>query len=195
MVCLVAGSAPCAQLPTAFEVASIRQGNADQRGNCGEFLPGGNYRVVDCPLIYIIEKLYRLREFQTANAPKWITEGSTSTFTIEAKSRQPASNDQLRLMAENLLADRFRLVVHKEMRPLSVYALIAGKNGMKLHPARDEGTPRGIGPINIFGPGWLGGKNVSLAHLVDLLSGRVDRPVIDKTNFAWPYRFQPAMDP
>jgi uncharacterized protein (TIGR03435 family) len=188
IVCLIA-SGLSTQTPPAFEVASIRQSDPNERGTCGEFLAGGKYKVAGCPLTYIIQKLYGLREFQIINAPKWICEGPTSTFAIEAKSGRPAGNDQLRLMAQNLLSDRFRLRFHRETRTLSVYALIVGRNGSKLHPARDDGSPRGSGGIDIRAPGWINGSNVSLSHFVDLLSGRVDRPVIDKTDFANPIDF------
>jgi uncharacterized protein (TIGR03435 family) len=182
---LVAGR----QAPLRFDAASVRPGDPNDRGSCGQYLPGGKFNVTSCPLLYIIEKLYGLREFQVANAPKWISEGKDSTYTIRAGAGDSVGEEQLRLMAEQLLSDRFQLKFHRELRPIPVYLLDVAKIGSKVHLAADDGAPRGSGGIDIRGPGWISGTNVSLAHLADLLSGRTDRPVIDKTALSDPIDF------
>jgi len=177
-----------AQTNPAFDAASILQSDPNARGSCGQFA-GGRFNVTNCPLLYIIEKLYDLREFQVANAPKWTSEGNESTYTIRAIAADSVGEEQLRLMAEQLLADRFRFRFHRELRSIPVYVLGVAKNGSKLHVAADDGFSRGSGGIGIHGQGWIEGTNVSLAHFVDLLSGRADRPVIDKTGFSDPIDF------
>ena len=72
-------------------------------------------------------------------APKCISDW----FDIQAKASGNASEDQLRLMAQTLLAERFQLKVQHQTRELPVYALVAGKNGAKLQVAKDNGRPRG----------------------------------------------------
>jgi uncharacterized protein (TIGR03435 family) len=189
IACVFAISFLRAQTNPTFDAASILQSNPNDRGSCGQYLPGGKFNVTNCPLVYVIEKLYGLREFQVANAPKWISEGNESTYTIRARVADSVSKEQLRLMAEQLLADRFQLKFHRELRPIPVYILGVAKSGSKLHLAADDGTARGSGGIDIYGPGWISGTNVSLAHLTDLLSGRTDRPVIDETALSDPIDF------
>ena len=137
---------------------------------------------------YLMERIYGVRGFQIVNAPKWISEAD-SRFTIQAKAAQSASNGELRLMAQSLLADRFQLEFHRETREMNVLALVIGKNGPKLHVAKDDGTSRGVGSIQAPAPaGWLRGTNVSMLLLAEALSMR-DRPVVDKTNFTEPIDF------
>jgi|HubBroStandDraft_1064217.scaffolds.fasta_scaffold715514_1 uncharacterized protein (TIGR03435 family) len=87
-------------------------------------------------------------------------------------------------MIQTLLAVRFRLKLHHEMKELSVYALVMAKNGPKVTPAaREEGKPPGVCP---GGPGLPGRDPLESAFLRSwerietLLSVLSGRPVIDK---------------
>jgi uncharacterized protein (TIGR03435 family) len=61
-----------------------------------------------------------------AGAPGWIR---TQQYDIEAKAQGNPTKDQMRLMMQSLLADRFKLAVHYEIRRLPVYALVLAKEG------------------------------------------------------------------
>jgi uncharacterized protein (TIGR03435 family) len=103
-------------------------------------------------------------------------------------------------MLQTLLADRFQLKLHHETRELPVYALVVGKNGPKLKPRREPCLIPGMVTRN--GPGRGGDKTgdgenkagggvdlgfiSSWAFVPEMLSGRADRPVIDKTGFEEP---------
>ncbi len=85
-----------------------------------------------------------------AGAPAWIR---TDQYDIEAKAQGNPTKDQMRLMMQSLMADRFKLTVHHETRQLPVYALVlskGGKFGLQLKP--DDGscssTPADIQAIN-----------------------------------------------
>jgi uncharacterized protein (TIGR03435 family) len=169
-----------AQTP-AFEAASIHLSAGDETGGQLGY-PPGRFTVENCTLSFIIQEIYGLREFQLVGGPKWI---SNRNFDITAEAASPVGDDQLRLMAQTLLANRFHLRVHREMRPLPVYALIVGKNGPKLHASKGNGR----GNIKTFANGSIGGNNVSLAFLAERLSSYADRPVIDKTGFTEPIAF------
>jgi uncharacterized protein (TIGR03435 family) len=57
----------------------------------------------------------------------------TDRYDVDAKTETDTDMDQLRLMVQILLADRFKLTVHRESKPdQNVYDLIVGKNGPKL---------------------------------------------------------------
>jgi uncharacterized protein (TIGR03435 family) len=82
-------------------------------------------------------------------------------------------------MLQSLLADRFKLELHRESKDVAVYAMVAGKNGMKLRREADNtaGSMRPVGGGLVF-------RGVSMDELADRLLSRpfgVDRPVIDRT--------------
>jgi bla regulator protein blaR1 len=91
-----------------------------------------------------IQFAYKLARFETAdalaNAPKWLR---TDEYEIEAKAEGNPTKDQMRLMMQSLLAERFKLAVHFESKELHVLALRqiqTGKLGPKLLP-HSQGPP------------------------------------------------------
>ncbi len=101
----------------------------------------------------LIARAYRIRSYQLAG-PDWMR---AVRFDIEAKIPDGASKEQAPEMLQTLLAERFRLTLHPEKRERPVYALMVGKNGVRLReagpapkaPAPGGGailyTPRGEG--------------------------------------------------
>ena len=66
--------------------------------------------------------------------PAWV---ANTRYDVEARAAAPASKDQMRLMMQSLLAERFKLVVHEETRQAPVFAMMLEKPGMigpQLHP-------------------------------------------------------------
>jgi uncharacterized protein (TIGR03435 family) len=96
-------------------------------------------------------------------------------------------------MIQSLLADRFKLTVHRETKELPIYVLTVAKSGSKLHaaaPAAEENIPLGPpmpdGPqanhsIRMNGRGDLSVMAQNLDRFADLLSHQLGRPVINKT--------------
>jgi uncharacterized protein (TIGR03435 family) len=130
-----------------FEVATIR------RSEPGTFLqpdmvlnsedtpgpPGGRF-LADFPLEIFIEFAYKImptreqEDAMLAHLPKWV---STDHFVIQARATGNPSKDQVRLMMQSLLADRFKLSVHFETKVVPVLAMELdkpGKTGPRLHP-------------------------------------------------------------
>jgi len=104
---------------------------------------GGRFHAT-FPLEAFIQFAYKLAPFQTAdalaNAPKWLR---TDAYEMEAKAQGNPTKDQMRLMMQSLLAERFKLAVHFETKELPVLALMqvkAGKLGPKLLP-HSQGPP------------------------------------------------------
>jgi uncharacterized protein (TIGR03435 family) len=168
-----------AQTPPAFEAASIHQSSTDESHTRLGF-SGGRFSAENCTLSFIIEQAYGLRDFQLVGGPQWVLDGNGSRFDIQAKAAASTSDDQLKLMARALLADRFRLKVHREMRPVPVYALVIAKSGPKLQTPK----PGELRSIESGPPGFMSGANVPMSLFIDEFSGKVDRPVIDKTEFS-----------
>ena len=73
-----------------------------------------------------------------AQLPKW---AQTQQFHVEARPEGSPTKDQIRLMMQSLLAERFHLAIHTETRQLPMYALLLdkpGKPGTQLHPHPDD---------------------------------------------------------
>ena len=132
----------------------------------------------------MIQLLYGVHRFQVVNAPAWTHGGFDTFYTIQAKAGEATSNEQLRLMAQNLLADRFHLRYHRETREMDVYAMVVGKNGPKMQSAKDNGQPRGSGGLMSAGPGVMREVNGNMDNVAMALSEQAGRPVIDKTGLS-----------
>jgi uncharacterized protein (TIGR03435 family) len=80
--------------------------------------------------------------------PAWM---ESALYDVQAKadcSGGIISRDQMALMVQSLLEDRFQLKAHVETRELPVYNLVVGKDGPKLKPSADQ-TPAPI-PVPII---------------------------------------------
>ena len=116
----------------------------------------------------------------------------SDSFTIEAKAgdtARPAEGtdamSRLMLMLQSLLADRFRLSVHRETREEAVYDLVVAKGGPKLMKSEPEGKPQG----RRMEWGVLGGTALPVPVLAVSLSQLLERPVIDRTGLKGIYDF------
>ena len=89
-------------------------------------------------------------------------------------------------MLQALIADRFKLSLHRETKELPVFAILVGKNGPRLKPGDPAGR-RSIGPA----PGGLAFTNTSMEDLADFLSGlpAISRPVFDNTGLTGRFDF------
>jgi uncharacterized protein (TIGR03435 family) len=89
---------------------------------------------------------YGVKTYQVTG-PTWI---DTEQFDIVAKVPQGATKDDVKLMLQNLLADRFKLTLHREKKDLPMYALVVAKNGPKLKesPPDDPDAKDATGPAD-----------------------------------------------
>jgi uncharacterized protein (TIGR03435 family) len=96
---------------------------------------------------------------------------------------------QVRLMAQSLLADRFKLQVHHEAKELPVYVLVLAKNGPKF--TENNSHPE-LGGISARGPGKLDAASSPMSILTSILSFQPEiggRTVVDKTGLQGNYTF------
>jgi uncharacterized protein (TIGR03435 family) len=121
-----------AQTP-AFDVASIKENGSGGLDGVFRRQPG-RFTVTNLSLESIVQTAYGIREYQLVNAPR-----TTRRYDIGATFAPPdASQDEVRLMLQRLLADRFGLRVHREERRLTVCALTHSSPdvlGPKLKPS------------------------------------------------------------
>ena len=180
---LLSGQPPTA--PT-FEVASVKRNNTSEPGRQGALFrenintTQGNVALRNVTLKSCIKWAYGLQDSQVAG-PDWIT---VERYDIVAKSSGPASEEQLRVMLKALLAERFKLVVHRETRSLSVIVLALGKHTPKLQ----ESESGGAGTLRP-GRGRIVARNTSMGELAAALSDPLRSPVVDATGLTGRYDF------
>jgi uncharacterized protein (TIGR03435 family) len=99
------------------------------------------------------------------------------------------SSEDLFLMMQRLLAERFRLAFHREMRDMPVYELVQMKTPHKL-----KGVELGKGSTSM-GPGKLTATAVPIGNFVDTMSRYLNRPVLDKTGLSGTFDFSLEWSP
>ena len=137
-VCLVFSLAvslaqvPAAQAdPPRFEVASIRPSSPEEVGAGCPTTPG-LVRCTSVTLKRCIVGAYVIGADRVLGGPDWI---DTDHFDITARASEPIGDKALMAMLQTLLAERFKLVLHRESRPGETMVLEVGKKGPKLEPA------------------------------------------------------------
>jgi uncharacterized protein (TIGR03435 family) len=116
---------------------------------------------------------YGLGPNQIAGGPDWL---DSDRFDIEAKSDRPEDGDgELMARLRTLLAERFKLAVHRETRTISAYELELAKNGPKLEKAEDEQARTNSGR------GLIDASAITMTRFAEVLSRQMALPVVDNT--------------
>jgi uncharacterized protein (TIGR03435 family) len=187
-----------ADLPR-FAVASIKRGldfTLEVPMGVGP-RPGGRLTTTNSPLVFLIQKAYGVDPYQVVGGPAWI---SSEGYNIEAKPEANTDQKQMWLMLQTLLADRFKLKLHRETKELPIFALTATKGGPKLPEPKGGPCSESMPPPDVArrqpvappcGPGifsagtglTMEGINLPMAKFTGFLGRLIGREVIDKTGF------------
>jgi uncharacterized protein (TIGR03435 family) len=122
------------------------------RGGPGTPDPG-RYTCDNCNMQMLLTSAYGVDSYQLS-IPK---EMDNLRFDITAKVPEKATKDEFKLMLQNLLAERFKLKVHKETKEGQMYELTVAKGGVKMKESVEEppkpvetadapGGPSGVNP-------------------------------------------------
>jgi uncharacterized protein (TIGR03435 family) len=171
----------------AFEVASIKPSNAgremfradDIRASPGSLMMN-NVNVASC-----LKWAYKVQDPQIAG-PDWIRQ---DRFTIAAKAASPAADSQLRAMLQTLLAERFKVALHRGSKTIAGYSLVVQKNGPKLMPSSTEGAPEMGGRLK-----WTASR-YTMADLADFLADNTQSLVVDMTGLGGQFDFTLDLGP
>jgi bla regulator protein BlaR1 len=129
----------------AFEVASVKPTKKPRFPpttfplDTGNAKPAGGRFSATFPMMVFVDFAYKLPPGEiSAKLPRSFSQDDL--FEIEARAPGNPTKDQMRLMMQSLLADRFKLKVHFETREGPVFALTLvtpGHTGPKLRPHAD----------------------------------------------------------
>jgi uncharacterized protein (TIGR03435 family) len=185
-------------------VASIRPAAPSERGISIRPVAGGII-ITNMPVKELIVIAYRLQPYQVSGGPPWI---NSDGYDISAKSENPPKREEIPVMLKSLLADRFQLAIHRQVKELPIYALVIARKDGKLGPnlvkakgdnctAVDPSKPPpppepGKPPVLYCGgmsmrPNGLTAASIQVGQLTQNFSRVLGRVVVDKTGLTGKY--------
>ena len=188
-----------------YEVASIKRNKSGPGIIKLDFPPNG-FTATNVTLDMLVQEAYGVEDVQISGAPSWF---KSEWYDVEARVDSSVA-DRLRKLTEDqrtaeqhpmlqaLLADRFKLTLHRESKELPGYALVIAKNGPKLQEAKPGDTyPNGLvgldgrgAPLTMrVGRGLIICQALPVEGLVHALTLQLERPVLDKTGLKGIYDF------
>jgi uncharacterized protein (TIGR03435 family) len=205
-----------AQTPAAlprFEVASVKpsvaMGQAAEERDAGWGDVTHRVNLISIPLKFVMLRVFDIRDYELSG-PDWL---GTERFDIQAIVPAGAPNEQVPLMFQNLLAERFKLKYHRDKMTAPGYALTVAEGGATLtetEPGSGEVRPfkmtdRGgekekisggmKGPYGVYnltsGNGVLRYEfaSITMKNLASLLSSVLGSvPMVDETGLTKSYQ-------
>jgi uncharacterized protein (TIGR03435 family) len=210
-----------AQAPPSTEgpqyVASIKPPAPDFPGSRMMMQPGG-ITAQNIPVQMLLRQAFQVQADQIVGAPEWL---QTARFDINVRIEGTPGPGVMPAVIRALLADRFKLTMHRETREMPVYALMLarsdGRLGPQLKPStldcsqagRGRGGPGPGAPPPPPGPpppgerrcgGWgglgtLAVGGMPMTQLLPQLSQMTSRTVVDRTGLTGNYDFDLAWAP
>jgi uncharacterized protein (TIGR03435 family) len=208
-VAVAAAAQAPAQKPS-FEAASVKPNKSAAFTGTTIGAKGSTFSGVNVTPRMLLQYAYQpengspLLNDRIIGAPAWM---DSDRFDVQAKLAEDARNipqQQIRLMLQSLLEDRFQLKSRWETRELPVYNLTVTKGGPKLKLSDDQTPPDTTGKaVLTFDPSvslargairqiampsaggilmTITGSATPVEALVNLLHGYAGRMVIDKTD-------------
>ncbi len=169
--------------PPTFDSASIKPNHSGSGSSSSHTRPA-NVEMVNYSLFQVLAHAYQLKDYQI-QAPDWM---SSERFDILAKAPFGTPEKALPAMLQTLLAERFKLVAHRETKEFPVYCMVVAKGGFKLQAV--EAGPGGMNSNSDEMGGQLKATRTTLERMAQWLSQRVDRPVIDMTGIQGSFDFE-----
>jgi uncharacterized protein (TIGR03435 family) len=174
-----------------FEVASIKptQPGAEQGGL--HPAPGGRrYVGSNWVLRNYLSVAYQVKPEQIRGGPGWI---DTKSYDLNAEAAQASSFQDLHIMLQNLLTERFKLQFHRETKEMSAYVMTLDKGGpknLKVHPNASGGdvnlNETAEQPLHQIWTARCG----SMDYFAFALSRIFERPLINRTGLQGCFDFQ-----
>ena len=171
--------------PPTFPVATINPSAPDAVTLTQ--IRGNRFSTEGTTFVDVFKYAYSVHPDQVVGGPEWLR---TQKFDILAdpETEKRPSSDQMKAMVQQLLVERFHLVMHQEQKTLSVYALVKTADTPKL--TKSASDPSGIPVVGYLPKGELGVGNATMANFATFLQRFVlDRPAVDQTGIAGHFDF------
>ena len=151
--------------------------------------PGGLFTARNVTLQLLIQNANNMQAFQVVGGPDWLR---TDRFDVLGKSSASAGPADVPVMVRSLLAERFGLSTHREVRQLPAFALVLARTDRRFGPQLRSASaqcavPENAQPENCWAhldPGQITAGGITMARLAFLLSSWTSRKVIDRTGLS-----------
>ena len=171
--------------PSAFGVASVKLSPPDARFTSFSKPGDLTYTATTASLLALLEKAYGVTNTQIIGLPKW---SETTNYDVVAKpsADAPFNERQLQEALQQLLKDRFHLLVHHETREVKGFKLVLAKAVPKLQPA--QGGPPGRTFVDSDG---LEAQNITVDQFCHALQSIIGVPQIkDETGLTGAFKIK-----
>ena len=182
-VFVLAAGFTCAARGQEFEVVSTKpnpSGNTGQKSSTDR----GTFMATNNSLRRLIVRAYGVKDYQV-EGPDWL---DSARFDIAAKIPEATSKDKqaeaFSAMMQKMLADRFKLAVHRDQKTLPIYGLVVEKKGTKFKEVS------GCSPADRSDNRHLEATCITMDRFAAYLSQVSDRPVLDMTGLKGYYSFK-----
>jgi bla regulator protein blaR1 len=174
-----------------FEVASVKPSQPGTPAGGVRPAPGGQrYVGTGVPLRSYLYVAYQVKEEQIAGGPAW---ADTELYDLNAEAEKPTNIEELHIMLQNILTERFKLRFHFEKKETSAYVLTVDKDGprnLKLHPSPSGGDVI----LDRVSEGLVHDKWTAHCASIDFFVWRFsawfDRPMINQTGLKGCFDFE-----
>ena len=175
----------------AFEVAAVRPAKDD--GNHSSNSDKGLYRTHNLNLKELIARAYDVDIGQVYGGPNWVDSDSYDISARIPEEFAQQTRDKLPEMIESMLTERFQLVVHREPKQVSGYALLLAKKGPKMEPSNPDEKGSGTSTNNQH----LKAHNLTMEAFARYLTRNreIGMPVVDKTGLTGSFNFEMEWKP
>ena len=165
---LLAAGSLLGQTP-AFEVASIKPSEpitpamvASGKLHAGMKIDGKRVDIGNFGMMQLICKAYDVKTYQVSG-PSWLQGAGLAgqRFDIVANLPEGATKEQIPQMLQALLAERFKLAIHRDSKDQAIYAMVVGKGPLKI---KESGAPPAAPGGEAPNPAVTGSSSVSVSQ-------------------------------
>jgi uncharacterized protein (TIGR03435 family) len=186
---LVCGQAAVQQ---QFEVASVKPIKADPRYSSGIRTRPGRIDAGNVTLKRCIIGSYGVGPHQIVGGPDWL---DSDTFEISAKAETPDSGDaELMAMLQGLLAERFKLALHRENRMMQAFVLEVDKSGSKMDKATPPGESQTSTSTSNAGV-VINARFIDMESFAKVLARKTELPVVNQTGLTGRFHLKLSWTP
>ncbi|HTX33864.1 MAG TPA: TIGR03435 family protein [Bryobacteraceae bacterium] len=175
--------------PPSFEVVSVKPADEVRSVSITPRRSGNRISYITLAGM-LVDYAYGVQPFQVSGG---LPDG---VYDIEARAAGTPSEDQIRLMLQTVLTDRFHLRLHRETKVMPVYDLVVAKGGSKLKAGQGgelmldgRPAPAGVGMWATRTGPRLVSKGGSMGQLAEALARALKGPVMDRTGITGTFDF------
>jgi uncharacterized protein (TIGR03435 family) len=209
------------QQAQTFDAASVRENLSGKSNSVISTASNTRLEIINVPLRFIVLYAYKLQDHELAGTPQWARERN---FDVKAiYPQEHPTDEQIRVMLQSLLKERFGLVTHHESKQVSGFLLESARSDKPLGPQlrevddvcpasgeqkpdSDQGRealPKGSQKETVQRPrcaiiatrSSLRGEGARMKELASTLQSMVGRPVFDRTGLTGRYHMAMTWTP